>query len=223
MEITRAFLALCNMNLIAYAPQADQDVIHRQLNHLTRRQIQNLAGHITSGVRQCQAVGGSLPRSTAPSRSASGREPDRRYQSTMRSTVAAEMARARDNARCVLTLKFRPEVAHIITHSLGRTPGTLVDDKPDIFQLLKFLAGPSVIQNLTEYLLTPQGIGGRTRINRLENLLCLSETEHVWFGHGWFVLEPVGDPLATLLGGEGTLRSYDVRFSWVPQYRARGR
>ncbi|KAF8457405.1 hypothetical protein BGX38DRAFT_1157978 [Terfezia claveryi] len=55
-----------------------------------------------------------------------------------------------------------------------------------------------------------------TRINRLENLICLSPDNHNRFGRGLFVLEPVGDPLAGL-GDDGQLWSYEVKFSWFPQ------
>ncbi|KAF8431738.1 hypothetical protein BGX38DRAFT_285784 [Terfezia claveryi] len=61
---------------------------------------------------------------------------------------------------------------------------------------------------------------GQTQINRLENLLCLSLGHHEEFGHGLFVLEPVGDPLAGL-DLNGQLSEYEVRFSWVPQYWSR--
>ncbi|RPB18269.1 hypothetical protein L211DRAFT_854280 [Terfezia boudieri ATCC MYA-4762] len=53
-----------------------------------------------------------------------------------------------------------------------------------------------------------------------ENLLCLNRGYHDDFGHGFFVLEPAGDPLAGL-DPNGRLSEYEVRFSWVPQYQSR--
>lgn len=50
-------------------------------------------------------------------------------------------------------------------------------------------------------------------------MLCLSLTCHDYFGDGHFVLEPLGDPLQKLTVENNTPTKYDVRFSWVPQYR----
>jgi len=83
-----------------------------------------------------------------------------------------------------------------------------------------FLAGPSVVRQLKEYLFNATDTAGRTRINRLENLVCLSLSNHDMFGSGYFVLEPVGDPLASL-GDYGQLWSYEMKFSWVPQNKPR--
>jgi len=96
----------------------------------------------------------------------------------------------------------------------------LEEARPDVFQFLTFLAGPSVVRQLKEYLFNATDTAGRTRINRLENLVCLSPTNHDMFGRGYFVLEPVGDPLASL-GDHGQLWSYEVKFSWVPQNKPR--
>jgi len=88
--------------------------------------------------------------------------------------------------------------------------------------MLTFLAGPTVVERITKYLLeqpTGQGRSVHTQTNRLENLLCLDANNHQGFGHGYFVLEPVGDPLA-YLDPNGVLSRYDVRFSFVPQYRS---
>ena len=86
---------------------------------------------------------------------------------------------------------------------------------PHVYRFLRVFAGPSVVNRLDEYLMASPGLGGRTRINRLENLLCLSEDSHRFFGRGYFVLEPVGDPLSSLWPEEDILHSYDVRFTWV--------
>jgi len=96
----------------------------------------------------------------------------------------------------------------------------LEEARPDIFQFLMFLAGPSVVRELKEYLFNETYTAGHTRINRLENLVCLSPDNHDMFGRGEFVLEPVGDPLASL-GDHGQLWSYEVKFSWVPQNKPR--
>jgi len=87
--------------------------------------------------------------------------------------------------------------------------------------LLTFVAGSTVVENITNYLLGPptgQGRSVHTQINRLENLVCLNPAYHQEFGNGYFVLEPVGDALAGL-DPNGLLSRYDVRFSWLPQYR----
>jgi len=79
-----------------------------------------------------------------------------------------------------------------------------------------------VLECITNYLLeqpTEQGRSVHTQINRLENLLCLDANNHQEFGHGYFVLEPVGDPLAGL-DPNGVLSRYDVRFSRLTQYRS---
>lgn len=79
-----------------------------------------------------------------------------------------------------------------------------------------------MVEHVTNYLLeqrTGQGRSVHTQINRLENLVCLNPAYHQEFGHGYFVLEPVGDPLAGL-GPNGLLSQYDVRFSWLPQHRS---
>jgi len=96
----------------------------------------------------------------------------------------------------------------------------LEEARPDVFQFLTFLAGPSVVRQLKEYLFNAADTAGRTRINRLENVICLSPSNHHMFGCGYFVLEPVGDPLASL-GDHGQLWSYEVKFSWVPQNKPR--
>ncbi|RPB20269.1 hypothetical protein L211DRAFT_841950 [Terfezia boudieri ATCC MYA-4762] len=117
---------------------------------------------------------------------------------------------------CVVSLSSDPEVTHIVPYSIGRDPRVLEEARPDVFQFLTFLAGPSVVRQLKEYLLNSTDARGRTRINRLENLICLSPDNHNRFGRGLFVLEPVGDPLAGL-GDDGQLWSYEVKFSWLPQ------
>jgi len=117
---------------------------------------------------------------------------------------------------CVVSLSTTPVVvAHIVPYSVGRDPRVLEEAMPDLFRFLTFLAGPSVVRELEEYLLSTDA-RGQTRINRLENLICLSPDNHDRFGHGSFVLEPVGDPLAGLRD-DGQLWSYEVRFSWVPE------
>lgn len=100
-------------------------------------------------------------------------------------------------------------------YSLGREAGGLRANHPNVFQFLTFLAGPSVVTSVGNYLMAMDP-SGRTRINRLENLLCLNAEAHLLFGGGLFVLEPVGDPLASLNGPEDQLWSYNVMFSWVP-------
>jgi len=121
-----------------------------------------------------------------------------------------------------VSLESHPQVAHIVPFSLGHQPGSLQETKPNLFRLLSFLAGPTVVQAVSNYLLQPtpgQGRSGHTQVNRLENLICLSATHHYQFGRGYFVLEPVGDPLAGLQPN-GQLARYDVKFSWLPQYRS---
>ncbi|KAF8451658.1 hypothetical protein BGX38DRAFT_1259470 [Terfezia claveryi] len=84
---------------------------------------------------------------------------------------------------------------------------------PNIEAFLRVLAGPTVVRNLEPYLL--QGHGSRNQIDRAENLICLSPDAHYYFGSGYIVLEPVGEPLAGIQSSTDVLSSYDVRFSWV--------
>ena len=105
-------------------------------------------------------------------------------------------------------------------YSVGRHYGPLEATMPNVFQFLSVSAGPTVIERINNYLLMPVSPGGRNNINRLENLLCLSANCHELFGHGIFVLEPLGDPLERLTDETQTLNEYDVRFSWVAQHRA---
>ncbi|KAF8451656.1 hypothetical protein BGX38DRAFT_475018 [Terfezia claveryi] len=46
-------------------------------------------------------------------------------------------------------------------------------------------------------------------------MLCLAQDAQYYFGSGYFVLEPVADPLAGIQTSIGDLSSYDVQFSWV--------
>jgi len=123
----------------------------------------------------------------------------------------------RDRGQCVLTRTAPPQVAHIVPHAVGKLPGPLRDTQPDIFKLLRYLVGPTVVNRLTDYLLAPDD-AGRTHINRLENLISLSTIVHEHFGKGWLVLEPVGDVLSAL-GAEQALWTYELKFSWVPTNR----
>ncbi|RPB22947.1 hypothetical protein L211DRAFT_850354 [Terfezia boudieri ATCC MYA-4762] len=74
---------------------------------------------------------------------------------------------------------------------------------PNIETFLRVFAGPTV------------GYGSRNQINLVENLLCLAQDAHYYFGSGYFVLEPVGNPLAGIQRSTDVLSSYDVRFSWL--------
>ncbi|RPB17876.1 hypothetical protein L211DRAFT_854689, partial [Terfezia boudieri ATCC MYA-4762] len=185
ISISRAFLALCNLNLLEYAPLEDRNHIRRALQNSTDREITVLSQSLTVALREYLTIGGRTNSSAAAS------------------TVGAP------------------------TPPIGgrgcQGPCSLRETKPDIFQLLTYLAGPTAVENVTNYLLqvpTGQDRSGQTQINRLENLVCLSPNQHQEFGHGLFVLEPVGDPLAGL-DPNGQLSEYEVRFSWVPQYRSR--
>lgn len=102
-------------------------------------------------------------------------------------------------------------------YSVGKTPGSLRETRPDIFKLLRYLVGPTVVNRLSDYPLAPDA-AGRTRINRLENLISLQYCYHIYFGNGFFVLEPAGDPLSALTMEQG-LWTYELKFSWVPTNR----
>ncbi|KAF8432374.1 hypothetical protein BGX38DRAFT_1276775 [Terfezia claveryi] len=210
VETTRVFLALCNYNLLAHATNEDRQYANGLLGNASARELTRLGEQFSSAIRQWIAVGGGRPGS-----SSSGPR-------TARSTITVNMARERDNNLCVIsqTGAPTPTVAHIVPYSIGRDPRALEEARPDVFRFLTFLAGPSVVRQLKEYLFNPTDPRGRTRINRLENLICLSPSNHTMFGYGLFVLEPVGDPLASL-GDNGELWSYEVKFSWVPQNQPR--
>jgi len=125
----------------------------------------------------------------------------------------------RDRYHCALSQEGQPVVAHIIPYSFGRHAAALETVMPNAFRFLNLFAGQTVINRLNNYLMLPEVVGGQSRINRLENLLCLSPTNHRLFGRGFFVLEPLGDPLVRLRNEADTLDSYDVRFSWLPEHR----
>ena len=112
----------------------------------------------------------------------------------------------RDQHYCVLSQEAQPVVA---PYSFGRHSGALETAMPNVFRFLKLAQ---------YYLMLPEVVGGRSRINRLENLLCLSPTNHRLFGRGFFALEPLGDSLVRLSNDADTLDSYDVRFSWLPEH-----
>ena len=136
---------------------------------------------------------------------------------TLVSNICDSWALQRDRSLCVLSQTSHPEVAHIVPYAVGKTLGSLRDTQPDIFKLLRFLVGPTVVNRLSDYLLALDD-AGTTRINRLENLICLQPGYHVYFRRGLFVLEPVGDPLSALTLEQG-LWTYEVTFNWVPTNR----
>ncbi|RPB22939.1 hypothetical protein L211DRAFT_884254, partial [Terfezia boudieri ATCC MYA-4762] len=122
----------------------------------------------------------------------------------------------RDNNSCVLTCRLQPQVAQIVPFSLERLGGPLQQTMPNIETFLRVFAGPTVVRKLEQYLL--QGHSSRNQIieiNRVENLLCLAPDAHYYFGSGYILLEPVGDPLAGIQRSTDVLSSYDVRFSWL--------
>ncbi|RPB19111.1 hypothetical protein L211DRAFT_853514 [Terfezia boudieri ATCC MYA-4762] len=231
IPISRAFLALCNLNLLEYAPPEERNNIWRTLNNSTNRQITALSQSISLAIQEYLSIGGRVSSRAAasaveapipPLGGRRGTAPPLASSPTTRSARSVQRARQRDNEYCILSHMLGPQVAHIFPFSLGQRPG-LLETRPNIFRLLTYLAGPTVVDNVENYLLqvpVGQGRSGQTHINRLENLLCLSATYHQWFGHGLFVLEPIGDPLAGL-DPNGQLSEYEVRFSWVPQYRSR--
>lgn len=106
-------------------------------------------------------------------------------------------------------------MAHIIPYSFGRHAGPLRSSMPNVYRFLRVFAGPSVVDCLDQYFMVSAGAGGRTSINRLENLLCLLPASHDYFGQGLCILEPVGDPLGGLGDEEDSLESYNVHFTWL--------
>ncbi|RPB19113.1 hypothetical protein L211DRAFT_843017 [Terfezia boudieri ATCC MYA-4762] len=232
IPISRAFLALCNLNLLEYAPLEDRNHIQRSLQNSTDQQITALSQSLTLALREFLTIGGRINSSLAASTVGAPTPPIGNQGSTFsplagnrttRSATAAQQARHRDNECCILSHIPGPQVANIFPFSPGLGPCSLHETKPHIFSLLTYLAGPTAVDNLTNYLLqvtTGQEGYGHTQVNRLENLLCLNRGYHEDFGHGFFVLEPAGDPLAGL-DPNGRLSEYEVRFSWVPQYRSR--
>ena len=54
VEITRGFLAICNLNLLEYAPLSDLTYIQRELAHSSSRQVTALSQSIALGLRQCR-------------------------------------------------------------------------------------------------------------------------------------------------------------------------
>ncbi|KAF8463879.1 hypothetical protein BDZ91DRAFT_824673 [Kalaharituber pfeilii] len=227
-EVTRAFLALCNYNLLSHASAEEQAQVHAQLTTSSRRQLTLLASNILLALREWQTTGGSSHQSSrrggnirTPNSTTAPASESTPYRPTLRSSTANAEAKLRDNSRCVVSQEVLPEVAHIVPYSLGSHPGPFSSSRPNVFKLLTFFAGPTLVQRLSDYLIGPAGSDGRTRINRLENLICLCQRTHYLFGQGYFVLEPVGDPLEILTGPGDLLHSYEVRFAWVPRHRPR--
>ncbi|KAF8464683.1 hypothetical protein BDZ91DRAFT_764022 [Kalaharituber pfeilii] len=227
-EVTRAFLALCNYNLLSHASAEERAQVHAQLTTSSRRQLTLLASNLLLALRKWQTTGGSSHHSfqrrgnsQTPHLTTALASESTSYRPTLRFSTATAEAKVRDNSRCVVSQDRSPVVAHIVPYSLGSHPGPLSSSRPNVFKLLTFFAGPTLVQRLSDYLLAPAGSAGRTRINRLENLICLGHRNHFYFSRGYFVLEPVGDPLATLTRPGDLLHSYEVRFAWVPRHRPR--
>ncbi|KAF8417676.1 hypothetical protein BGX38DRAFT_1264084 [Terfezia claveryi] len=206
ITISRTFLALCNLNLLEYAPLEDRNHIRRSLQNSTDRQITALSQSLTLALREYLTIGGRLNSSSAASTVGEPTPPiwgrgstssPLAGKPTTRSATAAQRARHRDNECCILSHMTDPEVAHIFPFSSSQGSCSLRETKPNIFRSLTYLAGPTVVENVTNYLLqVPAGQerSEQTQINRLENLLCLNWGHYQESGYGFFVLEPVGDP-----------------------------
>ncbi|KAF8441130.1 hypothetical protein BGX38DRAFT_1204939, partial [Terfezia claveryi] len=65
--ISRAFLALCNLNLLEYAPLEDRNHIWRSLQNSTDRQITTLSQSFTVAVREYLTVIGRIHSTVAVS------------------------------------------------------------------------------------------------------------------------------------------------------------
>ncbi|KAH0533981.1 hypothetical protein FGG08_007410 [Glutinoglossum americanum] len=82
------------------------------------------------------------------------------------------------------------EVAHIFSYSLARDKDDLYNRKWDFYQVLELFFGAECVAGLQT-----QIFGGpddpRTDIDRLENLITLTQHEHCFFGGGLIVLEPI--------------------------------
>ncbi|KAF8424388.1 hypothetical protein EV426DRAFT_665981 [Tirmania nivea] len=204
-EITRAFLATVNLNLLFGSPAEEQRLVHTRLRGLSPRALTQLAQACTAALRQWRTTSG---------------RPVARQEGVIitRSAHTRQLALERDSQMCVLTREPRPEVAHIIAYSLGRHAGALDQTMPNVMAFLEMFAGPGVVNNINNYLMRPTACG-ESQINRVENLLCLAPGIHHLFGSGIFVLEPVGDPLSTLRDNREVLTSYQVRFSWLTENR----
>ncbi|KAF8417419.1 hypothetical protein BGX38DRAFT_707670 [Terfezia claveryi] len=65
--ISRAFLELCNLNLLEYAPLDDRNHIRRSLQNSTDRQITALSQSLTVALREYLTIGGRINSSAAAS------------------------------------------------------------------------------------------------------------------------------------------------------------
>ena len=113
-----------------------------------------------------------------------------RHQGVTEPIANRLQALERDRHYRVVSQEGQPVVAHIIPYYFGRHAGGLEAAMPNIFRFLNLFAGQTAVNRLNNYLMLPGVVGGRPRINRLENLTCLTATNHRLFGRGSFVLEP---------------------------------
>ncbi|KAF8419036.1 hypothetical protein EV426DRAFT_617258 [Tirmania nivea] len=152
-EVTRALLALCNLNFGRHAQ--DEALIHSELLGMGARELQSLGRVCTLALAQCKEpisvyhriviligvswrlIGQTIGGGPRPSSNVSALPP------TQWSSESSESAKQRDDFRCILSKVTVVQVAHIIPYSLGRYPRPLDQVKPDIFKFLKFLAGPA--------------------------------------------------------------------------------
>ncbi|RPB22938.1 hypothetical protein L211DRAFT_884251 [Terfezia boudieri ATCC MYA-4762] len=186
-EVTRGFLAPLNQNLLFAAPADEQQQIMAWLRGQSERALTQLAQTFRAAMRQS----GQKSMCASLGLGAGGRTP------------MGIQAVTNPVSRSPVTRALQPQAAHIVPFSLGRLGGPLQQTMPNIETFLRVFVGPTVVHNLERYLL--QGHGSRNQINRVENMLCLAADAHQYFGSGYFVLEPVGDPLAKIQ------RSTDVR------------
>lgn len=54
IEISRGLLAICNLNLLSYAPLQDRLYIQTALQNSSRRQITSLSESISLALRECK-------------------------------------------------------------------------------------------------------------------------------------------------------------------------
>ncbi|KAF8432636.1 hypothetical protein BGX38DRAFT_1225111, partial [Terfezia claveryi] len=90
--ISRVFLALCNLNLLEYAPLEDRNHIWRSLQNSTDRQITILSQSLTVAVQEYLTISGEINASAAASTVGTPTSPigGRACDPTTRSATAAQ-------------------------------------------------------------------------------------------------------------------------------------
>ncbi|PWY64005.1 hypothetical protein BO83DRAFT_382289 [Aspergillus eucalypticola CBS 122712] len=124
-----------------------------------------------------------------------------------RSKTAEDIAKARDNGRCVVTQMGEPvQICHIYPHSMGEKTG---GERDEFWMLLQAFWPVNKIEQWKNDIFGPKGT------EMPQNLLCLSNIVHDLWGKARLAFEPVE------MAADGT--SLTIRFWWLPGTKLHGR